>query len=166
MAPCFLPGVDVPRLDFADMVGAWRDIHLIGRRGAPSASRRFHDAPDHHRAKIFLRRDVHHARFRIERTGLPVLSAVPGWAKAGELSDPRPVVWVDLRSFRLGIEVAENVLLYVRLAIDEIDLVAGALEKIQVAAACEVDESLDRLAVAPESDKHRGRGLGQVTGCG
>src|SRR5207244_2642342 len=58
---------------------------------------------------------------------------------------------------RLRIEAAEDVLLHVRLALDEIDLPARPLEKPQVPVARDVDQSFDRAAVARVVDENRRR---------
>ena len=164
VAPRLLSGVDVPRLHLADVVRTRGDVHLIGRRCPPAAARRFHDAPDHHRTKIFLRRDIHQACLWIEGARLPVLPAVPRRAETGGLADVGPVIRIDVRPPALRVQAPENVLLHVRFAIDEPDRAAAALEKIQIPAACEVDQSLDRLAVAREIDQQRRGDFVEVPG--
>src|SRR6185436_14496046 len=57
----------------------------------------------------------------------------------------------------LRIEALEDVLLHERCAVDEIDLAARTLEEPEVAVARDVDQSLDRPAVAPEVDENRRR---------
>ena len=74
------------------------------------------------------------------------LLPVPG-LRAGSTSG-RPV---------FGIEATEDVLVDVRLAVDELDRAVRALEEPQIAVARDVDESLDRASVAPVVDEDRRR---------
>src|SRR5438067_1146383 len=160
--PRLLARVDVPRLHFADVIGARRDIHLVERARPPPAVRRVEHARDHHGAEVLLRRHVDHARLRVERAGLPVLASVPRRAEAGELADRCAMIGIDLGPPGLRIEARENVLVDVRLAFDEPDLAARPLEEIEIAAAGEVDEAADRPAVAREIDQQRRRDLVEV----
>ena len=153
MAPDFLAGIDIPRLNFAQVIGAGRDVHATGRRHSRHARWRLNGSTDHHRAEVFLSGHIDHSRFRVERAGLPVLRAVPGRTEVGDLADVGLAALVDFRAARFRIEPLEDVLLDVRLAVDEVDRTGRALEEIQIAVAAEIHQSLDCSATAPEVDE-------------
>src|SRR5262249_19767498 len=67
------------------------------------------------------------------------------------------MIVVDLGAPTLRIETLEDVLVHVRLAFDELDRPARALEEIDVTAAGEVDEALNGAAAAREIDEERRR---------
>jgi len=56
---------------------------------------------------------------------------------------------------RLWIEAFEDVLLYERFAVDEVDLIRGPFEHPQIAVARDVSEPVDCFAVALIINEHR-----------
>src|SRR5262249_56870323 len=88
---------------------------------------------------------------------LQIRPAMAGRTEAGHLAARRLVIGIDLRTSGPGVEALEDVLFDVRLAFDELDPVARPLEKVQITAAREVDETLDRPAVALVIDQDRRR---------
>src|SRR2546430_785258 len=98
-------------------------------------------------------------RLRAERDRRPVLAAVRVRAERRGLSRDRFVRGVDFRPSRFRIEALEDVLIDVRLAFDERDRTGASLEKPQIPVTRDVDEPLDRAAVAPVVDENRRRDL-------
>ena len=110
-------------------------------------------------AEILVGRDVDHPRLRAERDRRPVLAAPERRAEFRRLAGAGLVGRIDVGPSGLRIEALEHVLLHVRLAFDELDRAVRALEKPQIAVARDVDQPLDRSAVALVVDENRRRHL-------
>src|SRR5204863_6935081 len=86
-----------------------------------------------------------------------VLAAPERRAEVDFLARSRFARGIDVGPSRLWIEALEDVLLHVRLTVDEVDRAVRALHEPEIAVASDVNESLDRLAVALEVDEDRRR---------
>src|SRR6516225_11455159 len=158
MAPDLLAGIEIPRLQLADMVGARRDREdRICRRDSGKAlprgigDRIAHECP----AQVVIGRDVEQPGLWAVGWRRPVFAAPQRRAELGLFTGPRLTRRVDIWSAGLGIEALEHVLLYDWLTVDEVDLVGSAFEHPQIAVAGHVDQTLHGPAVVLVIDKDR-----------
>src|SRR5438876_8394918 len=139
MSPDTPAGVDIPRLHFANMVGA-RGDRKVRRRACETTARHVFDFPsDGCHTQILIGRDVNHPGLRAESDWRPILAAPERWAEVCHLAGTGLSVRINLRASGLRVETLEHVLFHVRLALDEIDLAVRALKKQHVAVAVNVD---------------------------
>jgi len=98
--------------------------------------------------EIIVGWDIEQTRLRAVGHRRPIFAAPQRRAELGVLPGPRLARGVDLGPAGLRVELHEHVLLYEGLAVDEIDLVGGALKHPQIAVTGGVDQTLHCLAVA------------------
>src|SRR5262249_37183095 len=146
--------VDVPGLHFAEMIRA--GFHVGTSRAAATSGAGvsasccvFRLNTEVRTAQIVICGDVYHAGLRAECDGRPVLAAVQVGAEVCALACTRFLGFVDFRPSGHRIEADVDILIDIRLAVDELDrALRGALEKPEISVACDVDESLYGAAVA------------------
>src|SRR5262249_43727329 len=151
LGPDLLTCVEVPGLQLTDVVGAGNDTEHQARsiHSGKTLTRRIGDRlPRKRLTQILVGRDIEQARLRAVGHRRPILAAPQRRAELGLLAGPRLAVEVDVRAAGLGVEALEYILLYERLAVDEVDLVGGPLKHPQIAVTGDVDETLDRPTAA------------------
>src|SRR5207244_13648837 len=89
----------------------------------------------------------------------PILAAPWAWAGLGGLAGAGLARLVVLRTAGLRVEALEDVLPHIGLTGDEVDLVLGALELPEVAAARDVDETFHLAALVGVVEHDRLRDL-------
>src|ERR1700726_3494207 len=98
-------------------------------------------------ANVVVGRDVDHASFWTIGNRRPSFSAVDAGAKFGWSIGPGLMRRVDVGPARDGIDAADDVVEYVRLAFDELDGTGAALQKPQVPVARYIDQTFDSSPV-------------------
>src|ERR1700730_3406144 len=164
MTPYLLAGVEIPGLQFADMVGARCDVHRRGRPDIALSRRVCGRFTGDRAAQVFVGRDVEQPRLWAVGHRRPILAAPQRWAEIGFSPGAGLAGRVDIRPARLRIELDENVLLYKGLAVDKVYFVRGALQHPQIPVARGADETFDGLTVALVIDEDRRRHLVPIPG--
>src|SRR5687768_15592111 len=112
--PHLLARVDVPRLYFADVIGAGPQLCAAALRAREARSLLIsHRNPRHRRTQIVIGGDVHHPRAWTVGGRRPVLAAVQAGTVLRFLAGPGLLVGVDVGAPGFGIEGAEDGLVHV-----------------------------------------------------
>src|SRR4029453_12571739 len=144
-----MAGVDIPRLDFTNVIGAGREDQSV--RGADEAATRLvlNLIADDAAAEILVRGNIDHPGLRAECDRRPVLSTpMRRTDVVGALPRPGFPIRIDVGPSSFRIEAAKHRLLHERLAFDKGDGPCAPLEEPQVTVARDVYQPLHRPAVA------------------
>src|SRR5262245_14132398 len=135
VGPHFLSCVDIPCLNFPDMICILKQksISALSRIPASWGVRDFQT--DHFAANVFVRWNVNHSGLRTERNRRPVLSAPQRRTELRHLAGTRLSVRIDNWPSCFRVETLVHVLPYKRFAFDKTDFAAGALEEPQISIA-------------------------------
>src|SRR5437763_14485999 len=109
MAPHLLAGVEIPSLQFADMIGAGSDIHGRGGPDITLTGRVGGGFPSDRAAQIFVRRDVEQLGLWAVGDWWPVLATPQRRAEIGFFAGCRLPDRVDVGPPGFGIETREDV---------------------------------------------------------
>src|SRR4030095_7929959 len=97
--------------------------------------------------------NVDHSRLRTECNRGPVLTTMKAWTEVRRFTRAGFACGINVRLACFRIEAPEDVLVDVGFSFDKVNRTLGALQKPEVAISSDVDESLDRAAIATIVDQ-------------
>src|SRR5262245_8210242 len=148
VGPHAFAGVDIPRLNFTDVVCARSEIDRTRRTGKVSADYVFNFSTYESAAEIFIGRNIDHSSLWTEGDRWPILSSPVRRTVVCHFSGAGLAHGIHVGTAGFGIKTLEDVLPYKGRTFNEIDFAVGALEKPKVTVASDVDQALDVTAIA------------------